>query len=58
MLSPLQIPTPTFGLLPFNLDTTSPGDNSTVLTPEMFESKSKSVSNKYFSFKYRDNSSK
>lgn len=47
MLSPLQIPTPTFGLLPFNLDASSPGDTSAVLTPEMYDSKTKSVSFKF-----------
>lgn len=43
MFSPIQIPS--FGLLPFNFDTASPGDNSSVLTPELYDPKNRSVNN-------------
>lgn len=46
MLSPLQIPS--FGLLPFNVDVSTPGDGPAVLTPEVYDPKSKSVSNQKF----------
>ncbi|EEB14099.1 cell division cycle, putative [Pediculus humanus corporis] len=44
MFSPIQIPS--FGLLPFNFDTGSPADNSSALTPDIYDSKNRSLSNK------------